>query len=167
MRRLEKAGINYGAIQEYKDFIEKHYPGRKSISEKKQTKGISLRGEIYKLQSILDMPTSTVTGIRKIENKRLETFKKKYGIEFENSEELRKFVQSDYFKQLSKIYSSKQAVRIVSESKYSIDEINNRLQDFRLKTGKDVISSSALLRQLGFRNKSSVLKAISENIRRN
>ena len=164
MRTLEKAGIDYGAIREYKDFLEKYYPGKKRISESKRTKGMSYRGEIYKLQSMLNMPTSTLSGIKSIENKRINTFKEKYGIEFENAEELKNFVQSEYFKQLSKMYTSKQAVRIVAESKYDTVEINERLQAFRAKSGKDIVSSSNLLRVLGFRNKSSVLKAIAENI---
>ena len=166
MRTLEKAGIDYGAIREYKDYLEKYYPGRKRLPEKgkQRPSNVSYRSQIYKFQSIMDMPTGSLSGINAINRKRMRTFKERYGIEFKDTEELKAFVESEYFADLTKIYKSKQAVRIIAESKYDLEEIQGRYQTFRAKTGRDIISSSNLLRVLGFRNKSSVLKAIAENI---
>lgn len=163
MRNLRKAGIDYGAIREYEDYLERYYPGQKTIGKRRNTQ-VSLKAEYFKLQTLLSQETSSLRGVKEINRKRRKTFSERYGIKFKNDEELRNFVQSEYFKQLSKIFDSKQAVTLIGQSKYTPNEINKRLQEYRNKTGKDRINSYSLLRTLGFRNKASAIEAIYEGM---
>lgn len=166
MLRLERRGITTGVIQEYKDWVEKFGTSGGRISEKRRAKGISLRAEYFKIQSMLQAPTGTITGWKNIQAKRMKTFESRYGIKFSSGQEFVDFIQSEYFKELSKLYDSKQAIRIVSESKYKPDEIMDRIENFKAKTGKSGLATWELLRSLGIRSKAKIPSIIYENLQR-
>ena len=158
MVRLERAEskitgekYDFGAIE-----IAKHYlDGKKRFSENKSyTDDISkLRREITVLQGFLTSKSSTVKGMREIENARLKTFesgnwgaKAKYGngksrsLKFASTKEFYAFLNSSTFKKLtSSGFTSDQIVelydnqreRLNGEEDALYEAMEQALEDYR------------------------------------
>ena len=163
MRALRKAGYTAGAIQEYEDFIEKFYPGRKGISETKSvgSKEMDLKSEISKLENMLSKKSATLRGMNAINRKRINTLKERFDIEFKSGNEIKNFFESELYEHMKDIYGSRQAIEIVSASKYSPEQVRERWEAHRTKTGKQSKSTKSLLSSLGFKDKDSMLLALA------
>lgn len=136
MRALENAGFDFYAYDIAADYLRlqgknKDHP---RFSEQLNPKGVDLRREITVLQGFLSMPSSTVAGMKKIEEKRIKTFgnwkpkdkknNKRYkGIDLSaqaQTKQFFKFLNSEAFKNLRKFYSSEQIFKAYKEGNQTI-----------------------------------------------
>ena len=105
MRRLERVGIDYGAIKMYREEVARYYAGNKGFKESLgKTKGISVKHEISLIQNLLNRPTSTLQGITRIRKKAMNTFEEKYGVKFKNVQQYEDFIDSKTWEKME-IYS--------------------------------------------------------------
>jgi len=162
MRRLESAGINYGAIKKYKKDVARYYSGNKGFKESLgKTKGIKVRHEISLLQNLLNLPTSTLLGIKNIRKKAMSTFESRYGIKFKNVQEYEDFILSETWKKTEDLYGSGTALDLIAVSKKSISQIRKDVESFIAKT--DRYTSSDIAKQLGFVSLPEALKLAKSN----
>lgn len=163
MKRLEDKGFTAergGAYADYQDLLNRFFGGAKRVPENLTTFGKgTFKSQVKALQKILKEKTSTVQGWREVIDKRLETFKLKYGIDFKSNNEMFDFIRSEEFKKAASLYDSKQALRIIGKKQSDgadIDEIQESLKEFRSKTDRNVAEQIAL--KLGFTSEASALK---------
>lgn len=162
MRRLERAGIDYGAIKIYKQDVARYYPGNKGFKESLgKTKGISVKHEISLLQNLLNLPTSTLPGIKKIRKKAMDTFEERYNVKFKNVQQYEDFIASSTWEKLDQLYGSATALDIVAKSQKTVSEIQKDVEDFMAKT--DRYTSSDIAKQLGFKSLPDALKQAKSN----
>lgn len=162
MRRLESAGIDYGAIKIYKQDVARYYPGNKGFKESLgKTKGISVKHEISLLQNLLNLPTSTLPGIKKIRKKAMGAFETRYGVKFKNVQQYEDFISSETWKKLDDLYGSGTALDLIAVSQKSVSEIQKKVESFIAKT--DRYTSSDIAKQLGFNSLPDALKKAKTN----
>lgn len=162
MRRLESAGIDYGAIKIYKQDVARYYPGNKGFKESLgKTKGLSVKHEISLLQNLLNLPTSTLPGIKKIRKKAMGTFEYRYNVKFKNVQQYEDFIASSTWKKLEELYGSGTALDIIAKSQKTVSEIQKDVEDFIAKT--DRYTSSDIAKQLGFKSLPDALKQAKSN----
>lgn len=162
MRRLEAAGIDYGAIKIYKQDVARYYTGNKGFKESLgKTKGISVKHEISLLQNLLNLPTSTLPGIKKIRKKAMGTFEDRYNVKFKNPQQYEDFIASSTWKKLEELYGSGTALDIIAKSHKTVSEIQKDVEDFIAKT--DRYTSSDIAKQLGFKSLPDALKQAKSN----
>lgn len=162
MRRLESAGIDYGAIKFYKQDVARYYPGNKGFKETLgKTKGISVKHEISLLQNLLNLPTSTLPGIKKIRKKAMATFEDRYNVKFKNVQQYEDFITSSTWKKLEELYGSATALDIIAKSQKSVSQIKKDVESFMAKT--DRYTSSDIAKQLGFKSLPDALKQAKSN----
>lgn len=162
MRRLESAGIDYGAIKMYKQDVARYYPGNKGFKESLgKTKGITVKHEISLLQNLLNLPTSTLPGIKNIRKKAMSAFESKYGVKFKNVQEYEDFISSETWKKLEELYGSGTALDLIAKSQKSISQIQKDVESFIAKT--DRYTSSCIAKQLGFKSLPDALKHAKSN----
>lgn len=163
MKRLEDKGFTAergGAYADYQDVLNRFFGGAKRVPENLTTLGKgTFKSQVKALQKILKEKTSTLQGWRDVIEKRLETFKIKYDIDFKSDKEMFDFIHSEEFKKVATLYDSKQALRIIGKKQSdgtNIDEIQESLKEFRSKTDRNVAEQIAL--KLGFTSEASALK---------
>lgn len=162
MRRLESSGIDYGAIKIYKQDVARYYPGNKGFKESLgKTKGISVKHEISLIQNILNLPTSTLQGIRIIRKKAMNTFEERYNVIFKNVQEYEDFIQSETWKKMEDLYGSGTALDLIATSGKTVEEIQKSVEDFLKKTDK--YNSEDIVKQLGFKSLPDALKQAKSN----
>lgn len=157
MVRLEKKGLTKGAAYaDYQDLLNKFFDGATRIPENKKIYNHLPRTELKAMQSLLKEKTSTVQGWNEIMEARVRTIKERYGIEFKNNYELYDFITSLEFKNLSKLYDSKQALRLIAHSQEDIDDVMKMLSQFRNSTDKN--KAELIAKKLGFSGEADALK---------
>lgn len=162
MRRLESAGIDYGAIKMYREEVARYYAGNKSFKESLgKTKGISVKHEISLIQNLLNRPTSTLHGITRIRKKAIGTFEEKYGVKFKNVQEYEDFIESETWKKMENLFGSSTTLDIIAASNKTISEVRKSVEDFIAKTDK--YTSSDIAKQLGFKSLPDALKHAKSN----
>lgn len=162
MRRIESAGVDYGAIKIYKQDVARYYPGNKGFKESLgKTKGISVKHEISLLQNLLNLPTSTLLGIKKIRKKAMATFEERYNVKFKNVQQYEDFIASSTWKKLEELYGSGTALDIIATSQKSVSEIQKDVESFIAKNDK--YTSSDIAKQLGFKSLPDALKQAKSN----
>lgn len=162
MRRLESMEIDYGAIKIYKQDVARYYPGNKGFKESLgKTRGISVKHEISLLQNLLNLPTSTFSGIKKIRKKAMGTFEERYNVKFKNVQQYEDFIASSTWKKLDELYGSATALDIIAKSQKSVSEIQKDVESFIAKT--DRYTSSDIAKQIGFKSLPDALKQAKSN----
>nr|DAV50712.1 MAG TPA: hypothetical protein [Caudoviricetes sp.] len=162
MRRIEAAGIDYGAIKIYKQDVARYYTGNKGFKESLgKTKGISVKHEISLLQNLLNLPTSTLPGIKKIRKKAMGTFEDRYNVKFKNVQQYEDFIASSTWEKLDELYGSATALDIIAKSQKSVSQIQKDVESFIAKT--DRYTSSDIAKQLGFKSLPDALKQAKSN----
>lgn len=162
MRRLEAAGIDYGAIKIYKQDVARYYTGNKGFKESLgKTKGISVKHEISLIQNLLNLPTSTLPGIKKIRKKAMGTFEDRYNVKFKNVQQYEDFIASSTWKKLEELYGSGTALDIIAKSQKTVSEIQKDVEGFIAKT--DRYTSADIAKQLGFKSLPDALKQAKSN----
>ena len=157
MVRLEKKGLTKGAAYaDYQDLLNKFFGGAKRIPENKNIYKSLPRTELKAMQALLREKTSTVQGWGEIMDARVRTIKERYGIEFKDNYELYDFITSLEFKNLSKLYDSKQALRLIAHSQEDIDDVKEMLSQFRDSTDKN--KADIIAKKLGFSGEAEALK---------
>ena len=157
MIRLEKKGLTKGgAYADYQDLLNKFFGGAKRIPENKNIYKRLPRTELKAMQALLREKTSTVQGWREIMDARVRTIKERYGIEFSNNYELYDFITSLEFKNLSKLYDSKQALRLIAHSDEDINDVKEMLSQFRDSTDRN--KADIIAKKLGFSGEAEALK---------
>lgn len=157
MVRLEKKGLTKGAAYaDYQDLLNKFFGGAKRIPENKNIFKHLPRTELKAMQALLKEKTSTVQGWNEIMDARVRTIKERYGVEFKDNYELYDFITSLEFKNLSKLYDSKQALRLIAHSEEDIDDVKKMLSQFRDSTDKN--KADIIAKKLGFSGEAEALK---------
>lgn len=157
MVRLEKKGLTKGAAYaDYQDLLNKFFGGVKRIPENKKIYKHLPRAELKAMQALLREKTSTVQGWHEIMDARVRTIKARYGIDFKSNYELYDFITSLEFKSLSKLYDSKQALRLIAHSQEDIDNVKEMLSQFRDSTDKN--KADIIAKKLGFTGEAEALK---------
>lgn len=157
MVRLEKKGLTKGAAYaDYQDLLNKFFGGAKRIPENTKIYKHLPRTELKAMQSLLKEKTSTVQGWNEVMDARVRTVKERYGVEFKNNYELYDFITSLEFKNLSKLYDSKQALRLIAHSQEDIDDIKKMLSQFRDSTDRN--NADIIAKKLGFSGEAEALK---------
>lgn len=159
--RLERASSRitgerfntFGAVTDVYDYLG--HKGRRRFSEQKTgvTRIDELRREITVLQGFLGRKSSTVKGMREIENKRIQTFKNK-GIKFSSIKEFYEFLNSQTFKNLvSSGFTSEQIVEAYDSAREKesdsevVEKMSKALEEFR--QGEKKVSIKNLEETLG------------------
>lgn len=162
MRRLERAGIEYGAIKMYKKDVARYYTGRKGFTESRgKTKGLTVKHEIALIQNLLNRPTSTLPGIKEIRKKAMNTFEEKYNVKFKNVKEYEDFIESDTWKKMDQLYGSGTALDLIAVSEKTVEQVRKSVEDFLKKSDK--YKSEDIAKQLGFRSLKVALKKAKTN----
>lgn len=157
MLRLEKKGLTKGgAYADYQDLLNKFFGGAKRIPENKNIYKSLPRTELKAMQSLLKEKTSSVQGWNEVMEARVRTIKERYGVEFRDNYELYDFITSLEFKNLSKLYDSKQALRLIAHSQEDIDDVRKMLSQFRDST--DANKANIIAKKLGFSGEAEALK---------
>lgn len=157
MVRLEKKGLTKGgAYADYQDLLNKFFGGAKRIPENKNIYKSLPRTELKAMQALLREKTSTVQGWGEIMDARVRTIKVRYGIEFKDNYELYDFITSLEFKNLSKLYDSKQALRLIAHSEEDINDVKEMLSQFRDSTDRN--KADIIAKKLGFSGEAAALK---------
>ena len=157
MVRLEKKGLTKGAAYaDYQDLLNKFFGGAKRIPENKNIYKRLPRTELKAMQALLREKTSTLQGWREIMDARVRTIKERYGIEFKNNYELYDFITSLEFKNLTKLYDSKQALRLIAHSEEDINDVKEMLSQFRELTDRN--KADIIAKKLGFSGEAEALK---------
>lgn len=157
MRRLESKGLTQGgAYEDYKDLLNRFFGGAERIPENMKIYKKLPRTEVSAMQKLLKEKTSTVQGWNEVMTARVQTMYERYGIRFKSNQELADFIRSIEFKELSALYSSKQALRIINKSGYDISELKNILDEFRGL--QDRSKASEIAKALGFKSEAEALK---------
>lgn len=162
MRRLESAGIDYGAIKIYKQDVVRYYPGNKGFKESLgKTKGISVKHEISLIQNLLNRPTSTIQGIRNIHKKAQHKFEELYHVKFKNVSQYEDFIDSKTWEKMEDLFGSGTTLDLIAVSKKSVEQIRKSVEDYIAKTDK--YTSSDIAKQLGFKSLPDALKQAKSN----
>lgn len=162
MRRLESAGIDYGAIKMYREEIARYYAGNKGFKESLgKTKGISVKHEISLIQNLLNRPTSTIQGIRNIHKKAQHKFEKLYHVKFKNVSQYEDFIDSKTWEKMEDLFGSGTTLDLIAVSKKSVEQIRKSVEDYIAKTDK--YTSSDIAKQLGFKSLPDALKQAKSN----
>lgn len=157
MIRLERKGLTQGgAYADYQNILNRFFGGAKRIPENLNIYKHLPRTEVSAMQKLLKEKTSTVQGWNEVMEARVQTMYKKYGVQFKNNHELYDFINSLEFEALSRLYSSKQALRLIEHSKMTLDEVRYLLNRFRYSTSKD--NASIIAEKLGFKSEAEALK---------
>lgn len=157
MVRLEKKGLTKGAAYaDYQDLLNKFFGGAKRIPENKNIYKSLPRTELKAMQALLREKTSTVQGWHEIMDARVRTIKERYGIEFKDNYELYDFINSLEFKNLSMMYDSKQALRLIAHSEKDINDVKGMLSHFRDSTDRN--KADVIAKKLGFSGEAEALK---------
>lgn len=157
MVRLEKKGLTKGgAYADYRDLLNKFFGGAKRIPENKNIYKSLPRTELKAMQALLREKTSTVQGWSEIMDARVRTIKVRYGIEFKDNYELYDFITSLEFKNLSNLYDSKQALRLIAHSEEDINDVKEMLSQFRDSTDRN--KADIIAKKLGFSGEAEALK---------
>lgn len=157
MRRLEKKGLAQGgAYADYQDLLNRFFGGAERIPENMKIYKHLPRTEVVAMQKLLKEKTSTVQGWNEVMAARVQTMYERYGIRFKSNQELADFIRSIEFKELSALYSSKQALRIINKSGYDISELKSILDEFRGL--QDRSKASEIAKALGFKSEAEALK---------
>lgn len=157
MVRLEKKGLTKGAAYaDYQDLLNKFFGGVKRIPENKNIYSHLPRTELKAMQALLREKTSTVQGWSEIMDARIRTIKERYGIEFKDNYELYDFITSLEFKNLTKLYDSKQALRLIAHSEEDINDVKEMLSQFRDTTDRN--KADIIAKKLGFSGEAEALK---------
>lgn len=165
IRTLEKAGIDFGAIVQYKDYIEEYYgtsrygklrfPERRTAASSASWKvNRSLRAELDILEYFWNQPnvpedrkwkTVTVKGARELMEKTRQNFAA-MGLHFNDDKLMREFLESESWKSLKKIYGSKLAIRLAGTRRFThgnerrastVEAMDRRLAQFIKRQGKN------------------------------
>ena len=157
MVRLEKKGLTKGAAYgDYQDILNKFFGGARRIPENKNIFKHLPRTEIKAMQALLKEKSSSVQGWNEIMDARVRTIKERYGIDFKDNYELYDFITSLEFKNLSKLYDSKQALRLIAHAQEDIDDVKEMLSQFRELTDKN--KADIIAKKLGFTGEREALK---------
>lgn len=157
MVRLEAKGLTQGgAYADYQDILNRFFCGAKRIPENLNIYKHLPRSEVSAMQKLLKEKTSSVQGWNEVMEARVQTIYKKYGVQFKNNQELYDFINSLEFEALSRLYSSKQALRLIEHSKMTLDEVRYLLNRFRYSTSKD--NAHIIAEELGFKSEAEALK---------
>lgn len=156
MINLEKHGVSVGAIEKYNLLLRDYYDGKTRIPLSTKIKDErKLAVEVDRIQTILQMKTSTYTGIKSQYRKTAKTLKARYGIEFENMEQMQTFFTSEVWKILDKAYGSDNAQRLIGTYEQSPDEVIKSIEDSIQRGSRDILEA------MGFNSKADALKRIS------
>lgn len=162
MRRLESAGIDYGAIKMYRKEIARYYAGNKGVKESLgKTKGISVKHEISLIQNLLNRPTSTIQGIRNIHKKAQHKFEELYHVKFKNVSQYEDFIDSKTWEKMEDLFGSGTTLDLIAVSKKSVEQIRKSVEDYIAKNDK--YTSSDIAKQLGFKSLADALKQAKSN----
>lgn len=162
MRRLESAGIDYGAIKMYREEIARYYAGNKGFKESLgKTKGISVKHEISLIQNLLNRPTSTIQGIRNIHKKAQHKFEELYHVKFKNVSQYEDFIDSKTWEKMEDLFGSETTLDLIAVSEKSVEQIQKSVEDYIAKTDK--YTSSDIAKQLGFKSLPDALKQAKSN----
>ena len=157
MRRLEAKGlVQGGAYADYQDLLNRFFEGAKRIPENLNIYKSLPKTEVAAMQKLLKEKTSTVQGWGEVMEKRVQTIYNRYGVQFKSNQELYDFINSLEFEALSRLYSSKQALRLIEHSNMTLDEVRYLLNRFRYSTTKD--NASIIAEELGFKSEAEALK---------
>lgn len=171
--RFERAGINYGAVQQYRQWIEEYYgtskTGKLRFPEKRTATSaenwkikVSLRRELDILDYFVNQPelskakkwkTQTVAGALKYKEEMKARFAA-MGLTFPSDDIMFEFLKSESWKVLKKIYGSDLAIRLSGTRQYkkgnmlrrsSVQKMDAELNKFlkRMGEGYDVKDMSA------------------------
>lgn len=162
MRRLERAGIDYGAIKMYRQEVARYYAGNRGFKESLgKTKGISVKHEISLIQNLLNRPTSTMQGIRNIHRKAQHKFEELYHVKFRNVSQYEDFIESKTWEKMEDLFGSGTTLDLIAVSKKSVEQIRKSVEGFIAKNDK--YTSSDIAKQLGFKSLSDALKQAKSN----
>lgn len=147
LRELEAAGLDFYAYDIAADYLRTRLPeGKKKLrfSESLKPTGSEkdIKHEITVLQGFLSMPTSTVSGMRKVEKKRIATFSNWKPADKKNNENYKginmgkvaqtkvfyKFLNSKAFENLRKFYSSEQIFKAYIDGNISGTKSQKKIQ---------------------------------------
>lgn len=157
MVRLESKGLTQGgAYADYQNILNRFFGGAKRIPESLNIYKHLPRTEVSAMQKLLKEKTSTVQGWNEVMTARVQTMYERYGIRFKSNQELADFIRSIEFQEISALYSSKQALRIINKSGYDISELKNILDEFRGL--QDRSKASEIAKALGFKSEAEALK---------
>lgn len=130
MKALESKGINYYAYENAKRFLRGQ--DRNRYYEGKKLTPAQLDRQLKSLQKFLQAKTSTLRGLREVDNAKIEAFRAK-GFDVKNPNDLFNFLSSNQFKRMSKLMDSNQIVEDfleASDEGVPSDEIMNAYKTY-------------------------------------
>lgn len=100
------------------------------FSQKKLKSEANIKRALTRVNKFLSMNTSTLKGISSANNKRIHTFKAKYGVDFENGDQIAKFFDSGVMDRLGakNRFDSKTTMKIIGKIVNNLKDIEKALK---------------------------------------
>lgn len=130
-RDIEKKGEHSYAVDIAKKYLTDVY-NRNTFKQSKKLTGQELQEGLKALERFFISKTSTIRGIRKVEQEHIESFEKK-GIVISNKKKFFEFLSSNQFEVLSKYVDSDQVIEdfnVAIGDGVSIDDIMQGYDEF-------------------------------------
>lgn len=135
---LEHAGIKFGAVNSYDELVEAIYTenGTKKTKQKRfREKGrydAKVEREIRYLKEFINMPTSTVEGIRTKLAEQMRTTEIRYGIKFNDIGDYELFIKFMTEHEYGKVLGSDRVLRM-KEAGYTSDDLKILFDEYNEK----------------------------------
>lgn len=163
MREMEKHGVTTQAVEKYQSLVSDLTDGNKRLP--KSIGEDEARTALLRVQDILEMKSSSWKETKEFSLKGMQTFKEKYGIEFESVAQYNKFWSSDA---VQKLKSQHGGSGYALQAAYMLNSDNSKLkqlaEDFM---DEDGISDDEILSALGFGSQRDIMNAMAERRRHN
>ena len=100
------------------------------FSQKALKSETNIKRALTRVNKFLSMNTSTLKGISAADNKRMQTFKSKYGVEFENGDQIAKFFDSGVMDRLGakNRFDSKTTMKIIGKIVDNLKDIEKAVK---------------------------------------
>lgn len=162
MRKMEKHGVTNRAVENYQSLVEDLTDGNKRLP--KNVSAEDARTALLRVQDILDMRGSTWKETKEFALKGMNTFREKYGINFESVAQYNRFWSSENVQKLKTTYGSGAVLQAAQMQAADDDKLQQLAEDF---LEADLVEAEDVLQALGFENQRELVRSMAERRRHN
>ena len=155
IRTLEKHGVATSAMEKYQTLVEDLTDGRKRLPQALSPS--DARSALLRVQDLIQDRGTKWAAVKSTASKGINTYREKYGIEFDSIQQYTKFMSSDAIRELRNLYGSDSVLAVASE----VADNKNREAAEKFLEG-DQNTAADLLSLLGFETQADLLRAAAK-----
>ena len=157
MREMNRRGITTEAVEKYQMLVEDMTDGNKRLPKKVDTE--DARSALNRVQDILEMRGSSWKQTKEFSMKGMQTFREKYGIQFDSVAQYNRFWSSEQVQTLKKWVPSNEITKVAEMYTSDDDVMKKAAEDFLETDSEDPME---LLEALGFDTMADFLRFTGE-----